>query len=147
MSDEVCPLHGSPGNDEKSAIERMLKARSIAVVGLSDYPGRPSYDVAEYLREQGYRIMPVNPHVEEVFGIPAAASLAELSFPPELVLVFRRSEFCGEIAREAVKVGAGGLWLQAGIHSEEARAVAMAAGMDYVEGRCMKVEHLRSRQR
>jgi uncharacterized protein len=93
------------------------------------------------LLENGYRVIPVRPGVKEVLGVPCAASLAEIEEPIDLVDVFRRSEFCPQIAEEAVSAGAKALWLQLGIVSPEARAIAERAGLDYVEDECTAIVH------
>jgi predicted CoA-binding protein len=127
----------------RSPEEILRDARSIAVVGASPEPGRPSYGVVAYLLRAGYRVVPVNPLADEVLGLRCLGSLAELEEPVDLVDVFRRPEHCGEVAREAVAAGAGALWLQLGIASPEARRVAEQAGMDYVEDACTAVVHRR----
>jgi predicted CoA-binding protein len=127
----------------RSPEEILRDARSIAVVGASPEPGRPSYGVVAYLLRAGYRVVPVNPLADEVLGLRCLGSLAELEEPVDLVDVFRRPEHCGEVAREAVAAGAGALWLQLGIVSPEARRVAEQAGMDYVENACTAVVHRR----
>ena len=123
----------------------LVDTKVIAVVGLSANPDRPSNQVAWYLHHQGYRLFGVNPRCPEpeVFGVPMLASLDQVPEPIDLVDVFRRPEHTPEVARQAVAVGAGALWLQAGIASPEARAVAEAAGLRYVEDRCLKVDHAR----
>jgi predicted CoA-binding protein len=121
---------------------RILRdARTIAIVGASPEPHRSSHGVMRYLLDHGYRCIPVNPHCAEVLGVPAVASLAEIEEPVDLVDVFRRPQFCPTHAREAVAAGAGALWLQLGIVSAEARQVAEAAGLDYVENACTAVVH------
>jgi predicted CoA-binding protein len=92
-----------------------------------------------YLLEQGYRVIPVRPLVKEVLGVPCVASLAEIEEPIDLVDVFRRAEFCPQIAEEAAAAGAKTLWLQLGIVSPEARAIADQAGMGYVEDACTAI--------
>jgi uncharacterized protein len=123
----------------------LRRTRTIAVVGLSANPERPSNQVAWYLHHQGYRLFGVNPlcPVPEVFGVPVLPSLADLPEPVDLVDVFRRPEHTPAVAREAVAAGAGALWLQLGIASAEARAIAEAGGLTYVEDRCLKVDHAR----
>jgi predicted CoA-binding protein len=123
--------------------EQILRdARTIAVVGASPKPDRPSHGVMRYLLEQGYRVIPVRPRdCDEVLGIPCVATLSELAEHVDLVDVFRRPECTPEVAREAVAVGAGALWLQLGIVSAEARAIAEAGGLDYVEDACTMVVH------
>jgi uncharacterized protein len=125
--------------------ELLQRTRTIAVVGLSANPERPSNQVAWYLHQQGYRLFGVNPRcpVPEVFGVPVLPSLQELPEPVDLVDVFRRPEHTPAAAREAVAVGARTLWLQLGIRSDEARAIAEDNGLAYVEDRCLKVDHAR----
>jgi uncharacterized protein len=118
----------------------MLAAKRIAVVGLSDDPSRPSYGVASYLHSVGKEIIPVNPKRTSIMGIPCYARLEEIPGPVDVVDVFRRPEFCPDIVRSAVKIGAKGVWLQSGIVSEEAEAIAKQAGIDFVQDRCMKVD-------
>jgi predicted CoA-binding protein len=137
--------------DELAIVNRLLAARRIAVVGLSDDPRRPSYGVSAYMLEQGYEIIPVNPRCQEVFGRRAVATLAEAAEvaeaaggPIDLVNVFRRGEQCASVAAEAIAAGAKGIWLQLGIHSDEARRLAEVAGVDYVENRCIMIDHMRS---
>jgi uncharacterized protein len=94
-----------------------------------------------YLLEQGYRVIPVRPLVKEVLGLPCVASLAEIEEPFDLVDVFRRAEFCPAVAEQAVAAEAKALWLQLGIVSPEARAIAEQAGLDYVEDECTAIVH------
>jgi uncharacterized protein len=125
--------------------ELLRQTRTIAVVGLSANPDRPSNQVGWYLHHQGYRLFGVNPRctVPEVFGVPILPSLEEVPEPVDIVDVFRRPEYTPEVATQAVAVGARVLWLQAGIRSAEARAIAEAGGLVYVEDRCLKVDHAR----
>ncbi len=126
--------------------EQILReAKTIAIVGASPDPGRPSHGVMRYLQRVGYRMLPVNPVAcpGEILGVPCAASLAELAEPVDLVDVFRRPEYCADVAREAAAIGAPALWLQLGIRSPEARSVAEEAGLDYVEDACTAVVHRR----
>ena len=118
-------------------------AKVIAVVGLSANPDRASNQVAWYLHHQGYRLFGINPASSdpEVNGIPMLATLDEVPEPIDIVAVFRRPEHTPEVARAAVAAGARALWLQLGIASDEARAIATDAGLAYVEDRCLKVEH------
>jgi predicted CoA-binding protein len=145
MSGEACPLPTDPSDaDERSAIERMLAATRIAIVGLSDDPSRPSHGVARYLLAQGKLIIPVNPNYERVLGLKCYASLAEFPEPIEVVNVFRRPEYCAAVIEAAIAGHAKGVWLQAGIRSPEARRIAKNVGIDYVEDRCIMVEHMRT---
>jgi len=141
MNEEACPLPTPPGKEEKAAMEHMLAGRRIAVVGLSDDPSRPSHEVASFLASIGLEIIPVNPKYSEVLGKKCYPSLHEVPGTIDVVDIFRRAEFCPEVVREAIEVGAKGIWLQSGIRSPESRRLAQEAGVDYVEDRCMKVEH------
>jgi predicted CoA-binding protein len=119
-------------------------AHTIALVGASPKPWRPSHTVMAYLLEQGYDVIPVRPRVHEVLGRPCVGSLADVGRPIDLVDVFRRAEFCPDVAREAVAAGAKALWLQLGIVSAEARKIAEDAGLDYVENECTAIVHRRA---
>jgi len=122
--------------------EILRDARTIALVGASPRPSRPSHGVMRYLLAQGYRVIPVRPRdCDEVLGVPCVATLAEIAEPIDLVDVFRRPEACADVAREAVAAGAAALWLQLGIRSPEARAIATEAALDYVEDLCTAVVH------
>ena len=131
----------------KSPAEILASAKTIAMVGASPNPDRPAYGVMRYLMRAGYRVIPVRPlDCNEVCGIPCVATLAEIDEPIDLVDVFRRPEFCEAHAREAAEAGAKALWLQLGIVSPAARAIAEAAGIDYVEDACTAVVHARALQ-
>src|SRR6202171_704247 len=119
----------------------LMSARTIAVVGLSANPRRPSHGVAGYLQRGGYRIIPVNPNVAEVLGERAYATLSELPEPVDVVEVFRRSEFVGSIVDEAIAIGAGAVWLQDGVVDEAAEERPRAAGLDVVMDDCMMRRH------
>lgn len=116
------------------------EAHTIAVVGLSSRPGRPSLDVAAYLQDRGYRIVPVNPRETDVLGEHAYASLRDIpaDVPVDVVDVFRRAEDTPEIAREAVAIGAKVLWLQDGIVNDEAYRIASEAGLEVIMGVCIR---------
>jgi predicted CoA-binding protein len=131
----------APSDRELAAL--FGRIRTIAVVGLSSKPHRPSHRVAAYLQRVGYRIVPVNPNETEVLGEPAYPSLLEVPLPVDAVDVFRRPEHTPEVARRAVEVGARVLWLQVGVVNEEARRIAEEAGLTVVMGLCMMVEHQR----
>jgi len=122
----------------------LADARTIAVVGASPKPHRPSHRVMRYLLDQGYNCIPVRPAgCDEVLGVPCVRSLAEIEEPIDLVDVFRRAEACPGVAQEAAAAGARSLWLQLGIVSPEARLIAEEAGLDYVEDECTKIVHAR----
>jgi uncharacterized protein len=145
MTNEACQMPKDATMDEQSAIDRLMASKWIAVVGISTDPTRPSHYVSEYLKKQGYMIVPVNPAHAEVLGEKSAASLAQLKQPVDMVLVFRRNEYCAEVTREAIAAKAGGVWLQSGIVSDEARRLAAEAGIPFVQDRCMMVEHRKRR--
>ena len=118
--------------------------RSVAVVGVSRDPSRPSNEVASYLvANTGWDIHFVNPRYDEVLGRRCHASLADLDVVPDLVDVFRRPEHLPAVARDAIAVGARVLWTQLGIRHPEAEATAREAGLTVVTDRCLKVEHAR----
>ena len=128
-----------------SAEDRELRAllgdvHTIAVVGLSSRPGRPSFEVASYLQDHGYRIVPVNPNETTVLGEPAYPTLGDVprDVSIDVVDVFRRAEHTPEVARQAVEIGAKVLWLQEDIISDEAAAIATAGGLDVIMGVCIR---------
>lgn len=136
-------MNGRPGDE----IADLLKnAKTIAVVGLSDSPLRPSYGVAAYLQSQGYRIIPVNPSIKGALGEKAVASLSEIKEKVDVVDVFRRSEFVPELVDEAIRLKLPAIWMQEGVIDEAAAEKARKAGMVVVMDRCMLKEH-RARNR
>jgi hypothetical protein len=126
----------------RTPAEILRDARTIALVGASPKPHRPSHGVMRYLLAQGYRVIPVRPAgCDEVLGVPCVRTLGDIDEPIDLVDVFRRAEHTPPHAREAVEAGAGALWLQLGIVSAESRRIAEAAGLDYVEDACTLIVH------
>ena len=125
--------------------EQILRdARTIALVGASPNPARPSHGVMRYLMGQGYRVIPVRPlDCHDVLGVPCVASLAEIDEPIDLVDVFRNEEAAPGHAREAVEAGGKAFWLQLDLRSPEARAICEEAGLDYVEDECTAIVHRR----
>ena len=134
---------------EDAALEALLRARVIAVVGLDARTHRPAYEVAAYLRAQGYRIVPVPVQrpADEVLGERARPSLRAIPHPVDLVDVFVRSEHTDAIVDDAIAIGAGAVWLQLGIVNDAALARARAAGLAATQDRCAKVEHQRATAR
>ena len=120
-------------------VEILRTARTIAVVGASDDPDKPAHRIPVALRERGWTILPVNPNDPEVLGVPSVPSVADLPDGVDVVDVFRPSEEAEGIVREVAACGIPAVWLQKGIVSEAARAVAEEAGMSYVEDSCMGV--------
>jgi predicted CoA-binding protein len=116
------------------------EARVIAVVGISSKPWRPSHEVASYLQEHGYRIVPVNPNEAEVLGEQVYPTLRDIpeDVRVDVVDVFRRAEHTPDVARDAVAIGARVLWLQEGIVSDEAARIASEGGLDVIMGVCIK---------
>jgi predicted CoA-binding protein len=121
--------------------EQILReSTSIAVVGVSRHEGKTAYAVPLQMKLKGWRIIPVNPYAERIFGEQCYPTLEDIPFPVDLVNVFRPSADTPPVARSAVAVGARALWLQQGIASTQARAIALAGGLDYVEDHCIAVE-------
>jgi uncharacterized protein len=133
MDDGVLALDG------RDLLQRFTR---IAMVGLSANPSRPSYRVAVHLIAHGYTVVPVNPTVEEVLGIKAVPTLADAG-PLEIVDVFRRPSEVPAVVDEAIALGAKAIWLQLGLRDDEAAARARAAGIAFVQDRCIKMEHCR----
>jgi uncharacterized protein len=115
--------------------------KTIAVVGASEDPRKPSHSIPRYLQQEGFRIIPVNPKGGEILGEKVFASLQEIEEAIDVVDVFRPSEETPDIARSAVQAGAKVLWLQEGIESEEAERIAFEAGLKVVMNRCMGATH------
>lgn len=128
-------------------VEQILReSRNIAVVGLSANPLRPSNGVARYLKAQGYRIIPVNPTVDQVLGEKSYPDLDSVPGPIDAVEVFRRSELVPEIVEAAIRKGARALWLQDGVVNPQAERRAREAGLRVVSNDCMLRQHRRLRQ-
>lgn len=124
-----------------STEEILRNSKTVAVVGLSQKPSRPSHEVAQFLQSLGYRIIPVNPTYEgEILGEKVYASLRDIPESIDLVDVFRRAEQTPDVVRDAVAIGAKAIWLQLGIRSEESRRVAETAAIPYVEDACTAIE-------
>lgn len=121
----------------------MAEAKTIAVVGFSSQPSKAGYYVPAYLKEQGYRIIPVNPNLSEGLGETAVPTLRAIAEPVDLVLIFQRSENVPPFVDEAIEIGAKAVWMQLGIANETAAAKARAAGLDVVQNACLLVEHRR----
>jgi predicted CoA-binding protein len=131
-----------PRWQDLAVIERLVReSRTVAVVGLSDNPARPSFGVARYLVRAGLTVFPVNPGLTSWQGLTAYPSLAEVPGHLDIVDVFRRPEHVVPIAEEAVEAGAGALWLQLGVISQQGAELAAGAGLDVVVDRCLAVEH------
>jgi predicted CoA-binding protein len=146
MSVELRPLatvRATSGAWERLRI--LTENRSIAMVGLSADPMRPSHFAAIYMQSEGYDIVPVNPRYagETILGETVYASLADIPRHVDIVDVFRRADELPDIARDAVAIGANVLWMQLGVVNEEAARIAREAGLEVVQDRCVKIEHAR----
>jgi len=123
-------------------VKKILRVyRTVAVVGLSDKPERPSYGVASYLQSQGYRIVPVNPRISRVLGEDAYPDLVSIPFEIEIVDIFRRIEDIPPVVDDAIKKGARAIWMQEGIVNETAAEMAVSAGLEVIMDLCMLKEH------
>lgn len=131
-----------------NVIDRLLQTvKTIAVVGLSSQESRAGYYVPAYLQREGYRIIPVNPYLDEALGEKAYPDLYAVPVAVDLVLLFRRSEAVPPFVEQAIEIGARAVWMQSGIVNHEAAERARAAGLDVVMNTCMMVEHRRRQSR
>lgn len=129
-------------NPTDEEIQQLLRnSKRIAVVGLSNNPDRTSYQVSKIMQQVGYKIIPVNPMIDEALGEKAVPSLREIARPVDIVNVFRRSEFLPEIATEAIAIGAKAFWAQLGVKNEEAYNILKENGMMTIMDICIKVAY------
>ncbi len=126
---------------ESTSAAILKNYRTVAVVGLSPKPERPSYQVAQYLQNHGYRIVPVNPGCREILGEKCYSSLQEIPFPVEVVDIFRQVDAIPAIVADAIAVGAKAVWMQLGLEEPQSAKQAAKAGLQVVMNRCMKVDH------
>ena len=129
--------------NEPATIAALLAAKTIAVVGLSEDPAKPSHYVSAYMQTTGKRILPVNPSVDRVLGETSYASLRDLPERPDLVNIFRLPKAIPALVDEMIELGLGAMWVQLGIRNEDAAAKAEAHGIRVVMDRCIMVEHRR----
>ena len=131
-----------PLTSDRDIAELLANTRTIALVGASDRPGRPSYDVMRFLQSHGYRVIPVNPQItgEHVHGEYVWRELSQICEPIDMVDIFRRSEAAGEAVDQAIAAGAKSVWMQIGVVNEAAAARAEAAGLKVVMDRCPKID-------
>lgn len=135
----VCRLgFGEVSKEDEKKIIEILNMSTIAVVGISPKEDRPSNYVPRYMQERGYKIVPIRPGAKEILGSRCYRDLEDVEEAVDVVDVFRRGEFCAEIAKKAVKIGAKALWLQEGIVSYEARKIAENAGLIVVMDYCLE---------
>jgi uncharacterized protein len=130
-------------NDPNAIRQILLESKTIAVVGLSSDPMRPSYDVSQYMQRHGYRMIPVTPKDSEILGEKAYTRIADIPEKIDLVNIFRRSDQAGIHVDEAIAVGAKAVWLQEEVIDEAAAQRALDAGLVVVMDRCLLKEHLR----
>ena len=131
-------------DDVNADIKKVLTTyRTVAIVGASPNPERPSYRVADFLKKEGFRVIPVTPNADNVVGEKAYPDLASIPVPVEVVDIFRRPEDVPPIVDEAIAIGAKAVWMQEGIVNEEAAAKARKAGLTVVMDHCMSKELLR----
>lgn len=129
-------------------IEDILRqSHTIAIVGLSDNPERPSHIVGKYLKEHGYRIIPVNPQVKEILGEVSYPDLLSIPHEVDVVDIFRRPEDVPPIVDQAIKIGARVIWMQEGIVNEKAAKIAKEAGLEVVMDKCMRKEHIKNERK
>lgn len=131
-----------PLTDDAAIADLLQSVRTIALIGASDRPDRPSYEVMPFLQQHGYRVIPVNPQItgEHVHGEYVWRELAQIGVPIDLVDIFRNSAAAGEAVDQAIACGAKAVWMQLGVINEEAAARAEAAGLTVVMDRCPKIE-------
>jgi hypothetical protein len=132
-------------DDDNAMRDVLTNSKVIAVVGHSDKPDRTSYRIAQFLRQVGYKVYPVNPMVSEIDGQPSYASLKLLPETVDIVNVFRRSEYLPEIVDEAIAVNAKTVWAQLGVYDDPSAQKALDAGLNVVMDACIKVEYMRLR--
>ena len=129
--------------DARTRLRIIREARSVALVGVSGNELRASNFVATYLVRTHLRVYPVNPGYEEILGLKCYASLAELPEVPDIVDIFRHPRFIPAVVDDAIAIGAKVVWFQLGLRHDEAARTAIAAGLDVVQDRCLKIEHAR----
>lgn len=133
------PEHKPPSEKIKAILE---KYKTVAIVGLSPKPERDSHKVGKYLKDHGYRIVPVNPGQKEILGEKCYPNLKAVAFPIDIVDIFRRPEAIPPVVDDAIEVGAEVVWMQLGIVHNQAADMARRAGLEVVMNKCIKIEHM-----
>ena len=131
----------NPQNEDKLIEEILAQSKTIAVVGLSPDPDKPSFEVAHYLQNKGYKIIPVRPGTDQILGEKAYASLSEIPVPVDIVDVFRSPEHMPQVVDEALAIHPKAVWMQLGISHEEAAQKVSKAGLKVIQDRCILIEH------
>ena len=126
---------------EQEIVDILKESKTIAVVGMSKNPEKTAHRIPKYLKEVGYRVIPVNPTAEEILGEKSYKSLEEIPEQVDVVDVFRPSEFTPEVVKSAVKLNPKLIWLQLGISNEQSKTIAKDSSIPYVENKCLMVEH------
>jgi predicted CoA-binding protein len=131
-------------NHDPDGVRELLKnVKTIAVVGYSDRPDRPSYQIAQFLQRRGYDVYPVNPTLESIDGKTCYPNVQAIPVQIDLVDVFRRPEYMDAVVDDAIAAGAKAVWMQLGIHDEASFQKAVDAGLDVVSNQCIKIEYAR----
>jgi signal transduction histidine kinase/predicted CoA-binding protein len=139
----IKPLQGTEQIPDKDLLDILKSTKTIAVVGISSRENSPAHTVSKYLKEQGYKIIPINPKIDQALGEKAHPDLASLKNPPDLVLIFRRSEYVPGIVDQAIEAKTKVVWMQEGIINFEAAEIAQAVGLEVVMDICMRKTHQR----
>jgi uncharacterized protein len=139
MAGEACKIQGGGGMDE--VVQKILNMKTIAVVGCSPKPERASHYVAEYMRNAGYKIIPVNPGFPEILGEKCYPNLSAIPEKVDVVNLFRKSEEVYPFVQDAIKIGAKAIWMQDGVEHEGAAAKAKEAGLLVVQNDCLMRQH------
>jgi predicted CoA-binding protein len=130
----------NPADEESAITDLLASSKTIAVVGLSSKPFRPSFGVSQYLQSAGYRIIPVNPNESSILGEKSYARLEDIPEKIDIVDIFRRSELVPEVVKAAIQIGTRAIWMQEGVENEPSAAVARAAGIFVVMDLCIAKE-------
>ncbi len=127
---------------DTNTLRRILSENNtVAIVGLSDKWHRPSYFVGKYLLDHGYNVIPVNPNSDEILGMKSYPDLASIPDPVDIVDLFQRAETTPGYSQQAIDIGAKVVWLQLGLENDEAKQITEKAGLEYVQNKCVKIEH------
>ena len=130
---------------EQEIIDILNESKTIAVVGMSKNPEKAAHRIPKYLKDAGYKVIPVNPTAKEILGEKAYAKLEDIAEKVDIVDVFRPSEFTPEVVKSAVKLNPKLIWLQLGISNDQSKTIAKDSGISYVENKCLMVEHRKIR--
>lgn len=139
---ESCRLgFGEISKEEEEIVKEILKMKTIAVVGLSPKPDRPSFDVAQYMQSKGYKIVPVRPGVNQILGEKCYASLEDIPFSIDIVDIFRNANDCPAVVKSALKIKPKAIWIQEDIISYESKQMVEGSGILFIMDYCLKKAH------